>query len=414
MIELQNFKLLGIALAIGLLIGLERGWHTRDKAEGMRIAGLRTYGLIALLGGLWGILAQQSDILLMGFIFLSVALVLLIAYSKSLNKFEDYSITSIIASLITFTLGALTVFGNTMLASATAVVITLLLGFKPLLHGWINKLEQNELEATLKLLLISVVLLPILPNKSFDPWGVINPYLIWGMVVLITGISYAGYFAIRIVGYRHGPVLTGLFGGLVSSSVLTINLSRLSKTYPSMQDALSAGILTACATMFVRTLLLASILNPALLQLLLPALSIMGSSTYLIAYLLWKNSTEFQGNEDMKLDNPFQLGMAIKFGAFLVSILLLSKILQFNFGDMGTYGLAAVSGLADVDPIVLSMSQFSKEGLELNIAAKAILIAVAVNSGIKSAIAFVIGDMALGLRVSLTLAFAVIAGLILT
>jgi uncharacterized membrane protein (DUF4010 family) len=411
-IDLQNFKFLGVALAIGLLIGLERGWHTRDKGEGMRIAGLRTYGLIALLGGLWGILAQQSGILLMGFAFLSLTFILLIAYSKSLGKFEDYSITSMIASLITFTLGALTVFGHTVLASATAVVITLLLGFKPLLHGWMNKLEQHELEATLKLLLISVVMLPILPDRSFDPWGVINPYLIWWLVVLIAGISYLGYFAIRIVGNRHGPVLTGIFGGLVSSSAVALNLSRLSKTSPGMQNVLAAGILTACATLFVRTLLLASIINPALFQKLLPDLSIMGVMTYAMAYLLWKNTEEFQENEAMKLENPFQLGMAIKFGAFLVSILLLSKLLQAKFGDLGSYVLAATSGLADVDPITLSMAQMSKEGLSLDVATQAILIAVAVNSGIKSIIAFLIGDNALGLRVGSSLALAVTAGLV--
>lgn len=412
MIELQNFKLLGIALAIGLLIGLERGWHMRDKGEGMRIAGLRTYGLIALLGGLWGILAQQAGILLMGFAFLSITSVLLIAYSISLKRFEDYSITSMVASLITFTLGALTVFGHTMLASATAVVITLLLGFKPLLHGWMNKLERHELEATLKLLLISVVMLPILPNRNFDPWDVINPYLIWWLVVLIAGISYLGYFAIKIVGNRHGPILTGVFGGLVSSSALTLDLARLSKTQPAMQDALAAGILTACATMFFRIPILTYLLNPELSRLLSPSLSLMGIITCLIAYLLWKKTPEFQANEEIKLENPFQLGMAIKFGVFLVCILLLSKVMKLYFGDMGAYVLAAVSGLADVDPITLSMSQMSKNGLGHDVAANAILIAVVVNSGIKRIIAFVVGNRALGIRVGAGLTIAVVAGIL--
>ncbi len=411
MIELQNFKLLGIALAIGLLIGLERGWHTRDKGEGMRVAGLRTHGLIALLGCLWGILAEQAGILLMGFAFLSLTFVLLVAYSKSLDKFEDYSITSIIASLITFTLGALTAFGHTMLASATAVVITLLLGFKPLLHGWVNKLEQHELEATLKLLLISVVMLPILPNRSFDPWDALNPYHIWLIVVIIAGVAYLGYFAIRIGGNRHGPVLTGIFGGLGSSTAVTLNLSRLSKTYPGMQNALSAGILTACATLFVRTLLLASALNPALFQELFPPLAVMGIITYLLAFLLWRTTREFQGQQQVMLENPFQLGMAIKFGAFLVVVLFLSKLLKIYFGDMGAYVLAAASGIADVDPITVSMSQMSKDGLELGVAARAILIAVSVNSAVKSILALVIGDQILGLRVGAVLAIAVVAGL---
>ncbi len=414
MTELENFKLLGIALAIGLLIGLERGWRTRDRAEGMRVAGLRTYGMISLLGGLSGILSQQVNPFLVGFVFLGLTLVLLLAYSKSLDKFQDFSITSIIASLIAFTLGALTVFGHIALASASAVVITSLLGFKPLLHGWLKKLEQEELNATLKLLLISVVILPILPDQGYGPWSAFNLYHIWLMVVLIAGISYLGYFAIRIVGNQHGPVLTGALGGLVSSTAVTLNLSKLSMQQPGMQNVLAAGILTACATMFARTLLLTSVINPALFRALLPGLLVMTLVTYLAAFLLWRNRQGFQPIDEIKLQNPFQLGMALKFGAFLVVIMLLSNLLKDYFGNMGTYFLAAASGLADVDPITLSMSQMSKDVVEVRVAAMAILIAVSVNSGIKSIFSWVIGGRALALRVVSTLVGAVVAGLLIT
>jgi len=414
MTELENFKLLGVALAIGLLIGLERGWRARDRVEGMRVAGLRTYGMIGLLGGLSGILAQQGNAFLVGFVFLGLTSVLLVAYSKSLDKFEDFSITSIVASLITFTLGALTVFGHITLASASAVVITSLLSFKPLLHGWVKKLEQHELNATLELLLISVVMLPILPNQGYGPWAAFNPYHIWWMVVLIAGISYLGYFAIRIGGNQHGPVLTGALGGLVSSTAVTLNLSKLSTQYPHMENVLAAGILTACATMFARTLLLTWIMNPALFQVLLPALLIMALFTYLIAFLLWKNTRSFRTDEEITLKNPFQLGMALKFAAFLVLIMLLSKLLKDYFGDMGTYFLAATSGLADVDPIIISMSQMSKAELEVGVAARAILIAVSVNSGIKSVFSGVIGGRTLAFRVAGTLVGAVVAGLLIT
>jgi len=414
MTELENFKLLGIALAIGLLIGLERGWHSRERDEGMRVAGLRTYGMISLLGGFSGILAQQVDAFLMGFVFLGLTSVLLLAYSKSVDKFEDFSITSIIASLITFTLGALTVFGHITLASASAVVITSLLGFKPLLHGWMKKLDQRELYATLELLLISVVVLPILPDKGYGPWAAFNPYHIWWMVVLIAGISYLGYFAIRIVGNQHGPVLTGALGGLVSSTAVTLDLSKLSTQYPNMENVLAAGILTACATMFARTLLLTSVMNPTLFRELLPALLVMTIFTYFVAFLLWRNKSRFGAIDEIALENPFQLGMAIKFGAFLVVIMLLSNLLKVYFGDMGTYFLAATSGLADVDPITLSMLQMSKQGLEVSVAARAILIAVSVNSGIKGIFSWVIGGRALALRVGSTLVGAVVAGLIIT
>jgi uncharacterized membrane protein (DUF4010 family) len=414
MIELENFKLLSIALAIGLLIGLERGWRSRELGEGMRVAGLRTYGMISLLGALSGILAQQMNTYFMEFAFLSLASILLVAYSKGLDTFKDFSITGTVASMITFTLGALTVFNHIALAAASAVVITLLLSFKPLLHGWMKKLEQEELNATLKLLLISVVILPILPDQNYGPLAAINPYQIWWMVVLIAGISYLGYFAAKIVGNQYGPILTGALGGLVSSTAVTLNLSRLSTQYPETKNVLAGGILTACATMFIRTLLLTSVVNPALSQMLLPALLIMSTFTYSVAFLLWKNGREFRSSEEIKLENPFQLGMALKFGAFLVVIMLLSKLLNVYFGDMGSYFLAATSGLADVDPITLLMSQMSRDGTSLNIAAKAILIAIFVNSSVKSVLTLAIGGQALGFRVGAPLIGAVVAGLLIT
>jgi uncharacterized membrane protein (DUF4010 family) len=380
----------------------------------MRVAGLRTYGMISLLGGLSGILAQQVDTYFMGFVFLGFTLILLLAYSKGVDKFNDFSITGTIASLITFTLGALTVFGHITLAAASAVVITTLLSVKPVLHDWMKKLEQQELNATLKLLLISVVILPILPDQNYGPWAAFNPYHIWWIVVLIAGISYLGYFAIRIVGNRHGPILTGALGGLVSSTAVTLNLSRLSRQYSNMENVLAAGILTACATMFVRTLLLTSVMNPTLSLTLLPALLVMSIVTYLVAFLLWQSGRELRTIEEIKLENPFQLGMALKFGAFLVVIMLLSKLLKIYFGDMGTYFLAATAGLADVDPITLSMSQMSNDGLNLSVAAKAILIAVSVNSSIKGILALVVGGRALALRVGGTLVGAIITGLLVT
>jgi len=414
MTELESFKLLSIALAIGLLIGLERGWRTRELEEGMRVAGLRTYGMISLLGALSGILAQQMNAYFMEFAFLGLASILLVAYSKGLDRFKDFSITGTVASMITFTLGALTVFGHIALAAASAVVITSLLGFKPLLHSWMKKLEQEELDATLKLLLISVVVLPILPDRNYGPLAAVNPYQIWWMVVLIAGISYLGYFAVKIVGNQYGPILTGALGGLVSSTAVTLNLSRLSKQYPNMENVLAGGILTACATMFIRTLLLTSVMNPKLSLALLPALLIMSAFTYFVAFLLWRSGRGFRTDEEIKLENPFQLGMALKFGAFLVVIMWLSKLLNVYFGDMGNYFLAATSGMADVDPITLLMSQMSRDGTNLSVAAKTILIAVSVNSSVKGVLILTIGSQALALRVGVPLVGAVIAGLLIT
>lgn len=411
-LELEHFKLLAIALAIGLLIGLERGWSARDRAEGSRIAGLRTYGLLSLLGGLWGMLAQQAGPVLMGFAFLAVTLIVLVAYRGSLKKFEDFSITGSIASLITFSLGALAVFGHIELASATAVVVMSLLGFKPLLHRWVNQIEQEELDATLKLLLISVVVLPILPDRGYGPWQVFNPYYIWWVVVLIAGISYFGYFMMKIVGNQYGPVLTGIFGGLVSSTAVTLSLGRLGKQCGEMRNVLAAGILMAGATMFLRIMLITSILNQSLFRSLVLPLSVTCALTFAAAMLLWRNSRQIAAEHDMRLQNPFQLGMALKFAAFLMAVMLLTRVVKIYFGDMGAYVLAAVSGIADVDAITLSMAQISKGAEEIKVAGHAILIAALVNSAVKSLLVWLVGDGGLSARVGAASMAAIAIGLL--
>lgn len=411
MSEPEQFKFLTVALAIGLLIGLERGWSSRNKADGSRVAGLRTYGLISLLGGLWGLLAQLAGEMLMGFAFLGLTLVLLVAYNNSQSQLKDVSITGMIASLITFSLGALTVFGHITLASAVAVVVTALLGFKPLLHNWLNHLEEQELYATLKLLLISVVLLPILPDRDFGPWQAFNPYHVGWIVVLIAAISYLGYFAMKIAGNRHGPLLTGLCGGLVSSTAVTLNLSRLSHVYPLTVNALAAGMLVACATTFLRTLLLISIINPVLCKSLLPVLLAMALLTYLSAALLWRYAEQAASRQELALANPFQLGMALKFTALLLIIMLLAKLLGLYFGEAGVYALAAISGLVDVDPLTVSMAKFSQGGHDLTVAGRAIFLALAANNIFKTILALVVGNKALGLRVGAVLLLGVVLGL---
>lgn len=409
-LELDYFKRLGIALAIGLLIGLERGWSSRDKAEGMRVAGLRTYGLIGLLGGLWAMLAQLAGAVVIGFAFLAFTLIILSAYHDSLKRLGNFSMTGSIASLTTFSLGALSVLGHGLLAASTAVVITALLGFKPILHGWIQLIEQQELYATLKLLLISVVILPVLPNEHYGPFEMVNPYLIWWMVVLIAGISYLGYFAMKIVGNRHGSLLTGILGGLVSSTVVTIDLARLVKSSPKLCNALAAGILVAYATMFLRILLVIGILNSQLFTALLPALSVSGCLTLIMALLLWRQGEDYPTESGVQLKNPFQLGMALKFAGLLVIVMLLTHVLRHYFGDLGTYFVATLSGIADVDPITLSMAHSSKSAQEIHVAGNAILLAIFANSTFKSTLTGIIGNSALVLRVGGCTALAIAIG----
>ncbi|MCW8928485.1 MAG: MgtC/SapB family protein, partial [Gammaproteobacteria bacterium] len=215
---MELFERLAVALAIGLLIGIERGWHEREAGEGRRIAGLRTFGIIGLLGAVSGLLADELGELLLAATFIAFAALVIAAHVLESREDRDFGMTTPVAALLTFTLGTLAALGYTAVAGATAVVTATLLGLKPLLHRWIEQMEQRELYAIFKMLMISVVLLPILPNQGYGPWQALNPYEIWWMVVLIAGISFAGYFAVKIAGSRRGLVITGLFGGLASST----------------------------------------------------------------------------------------------------------------------------------------------------------------------------------------------------
>lgn len=401
---------LGIALVIGLLVGIERGWQERQAREGERIAGVRTYGLIGLLGGIASIIANSVGGYVLGFAFVGLAVILATAYAVNLRRLEDAGITSLIAGLLTFGFGALAVLGHVAPAAAAAVVTTLLLGFKPVLHRWLEQLSQQELRAGIKLLLISVVVLPILPNQGYGPWHALNPYELWWMVVLVAGISFTGYFAMKIAGYEKGVVLTGLFAGLASSTALTLQFSRLARKQEGIPTLLATGILFACGTMFPRMLLLSSIVNPSLLPgVLFPAM-LMAVFVYLPGLIFLIQGSDESMQSKANLLNPLELKVALRFGVLLVVVVFLSKGLQEMIGKTGLLLLAAASGLTDVDAITLSLSRMSQIDLPLDLAVAGIVVASAVNSVVKAVLAITIGGKTLGLRVGMPLLVAAVAG----
>src|SRR5690606_3395721 len=203
---LETALQLTVALAIGLLAGTERGWKNRTLGEGRRLAGLRTFGLTGLLGGLLGLLSLDLGPLPIGLVFIGLAVLLGAAYVRTTQPRpdSDISITTMVALLLTYALGAQATRGEVILAAAAAVIATLLLDMKATLHGWLARVESRELSALLRLLLISVVVLPFLPDRDFGPWQAVNPHQLWWTVVLISAIPFAGYVAVKLLGERRG------------------------------------------------------------------------------------------------------------------------------------------------------------------------------------------------------------------
>ncbi len=412
-VDAENIVLLGSALAIGLLIGVERGWRSREVKEGQRIAGLRTYGLTGLLGGCAGLLSQYLGVIIFGFIFLGFTAAVTVAYAMQQRVSGNLSITSLITILLTFVLGTLATLDHINLAASTAVITALLLRFKDVLHSWLKNLEQRELHAALQLLLISVVLLPILPNQGYGPWQTLNPYEIWWMVVLIASISFIGYFFMKLAGAKKGVMLTALTAGMASSTALTLHFSKLSRQQQGeMKNLLAAGILVACGTMFPRVVLVATLINPVLFSGLIIPMVVMSLLTFSAATIIWNQSTNYQPRTFAHLNNPLELKQALFFGVLLVIVILLGKVSIHFFGEMGIYLLAAVSGIADVDSINLALSRMSITEFSLDVAVLGIVIASSSNTLFKAFLAVFIGGSSMIMRVLLPLLFIGIAGLV--
>ncbi len=405
------FYQLGVALAIGLLIGVERGWAEREEEEGTRVAGVRTFALIGLLGGATALVAQSVGALLPALGLLALGGLFATAHVIHARARPDQmGITGPVAGLLTFVLGALAASGQAALAAAAAVVAALLLSAKPVLHHWLGTLRRRELAAGLQLLLLSVVVLPLLPDQGYGPWQVLNPHRIWWMVVLIATISFVGYFAVKEAGARRGSVFTGLFAGLASSTALTLHFSRLARSHPELTPSLATGVLLACGTMFPRMVLVLAVASPGMLPGILPPLGLMTLAVYGAALRQWWASSRQAADAAAPLTNPLELPSAIGFGAFLALVMVLAKAVEVWLGGAGVLALAAASGIADVDAITLSLAGMSGAGLEVRVAVTGVVIAAASNCLVKGGMAAAIGGKRLGLAVAVPLVAAAVVG----
>jgi len=387
-----------IALLLGAVVGVERGWGSRKKAAGERVAGIRTFALIGLLGGISVVLAEEITPLVFPATLIGLIAIALVAFNKQVEQSHNVSITGTIGMVLTFCYGAVAVAVDPTLAIAAAVITAIILDNKAEIHGAIERLQEHELDAALKLLVISVVLLPLLPNEGYGPGGALNPRTIWWMVVLIASVSFVGYFAVKLFGTGRGILFTSLFAGLSSSTALTLHYARQSNHSPELSPQLASGILIACGTMFPRILLYCLLINPALLSSLWLPVTAMSLLLFIPALVIWKR-------------NQQRLLKSQPFGLLLTVILLLGELLQHWAGDAGILILAAASGVADVDAITLSLTKMSQNGLSSQTAVIGIVIAATVNNLVKAGMAGAIGQKALGIKVAGPMILSLVAGL---
>lgn len=412
----ELFQRLSVSLAIGLLIGLERGWHSRGEREGERAAGLRTHALAGLLGGVWGAIALRipgtGGAVALGIAFAVLASAIVVFRLRDVIHDGTFGATTVVAAMLAFSLGAFALLGDVQVAAAGGVATMALLALKSPLHGWLQRMTWGEMRSVLMLLAMTFILLPLLPDRTVDPWDALNPHALWLLTILIAALSFAGYVAIKVTGESRGIVLTGIAGGLVSSTAVTLSLSRLAREHPDRTPLLVAGMLAAGATMMARVLVMVGVVNLDMLTRLAPPLLVAGAVLVLGAFALaGRMPVEPHPGEGLDIANPFDLPTVLKLGALLTVITFVAKVATTGAGPYGAYALAAISGLADVDAIALSMARLGGGTIPTAAAADAILIAVAVNTTAKMVLSWVAGGNRTGRYMLLASLLALLAGL---
>lgn len=383
----------GAALLIGALVGLEREFVQQREGE-PDFAGIRTFSLISLLGAVTAFIADERSILVFGIAYVGLALLVWAGYVGDVIRGRGEGITTEVAALLMPLLGAMIVWDYPDVATALGVITAFMLSLKPRLHGLARRMSAEDLRATLQFALIAAVVLPILPNRTFGPFDVLNPYEIWLLVVFVSGISFFGYVFMKILGAGTGIGLTGLLGGIASSTATTLSFAGRSQRTPSLSPAFATGIILASTTMFPRVLIEVFVVNKALMSQVVLPLGAMLLTGLVVFAVLWRReqSEEAEDEESVDLTNPLNLSTAIKFALLFGAVLMVTKAAESFFGTAGVYATSVITGLTDVDAITLTVAELSAAGrIESQVASVAIILASLVNSISKAALAVILG-----------------------
>jgi uncharacterized membrane protein (DUF4010 family) len=389
--ELNTAWEFGSALGLGILIGLERE-RTGGRVE--TFAGVRTFSLVALFGAVSVYASELSGLpWLVGLVFLAILALVVTAYHATARKGEIGATTEV-SILITFFVGCFCAWGQVGIAGAVTVVTMLFLSLKGWLHNLANHIETSDVEATLKFAIITLIVLPLVPNTNFGPEGleVINPYKTWLMVVLIAGLNFIGYILVKVLGREHGFGITGLLGGLVSSTAVTLGFSQRSRVEPDLTPVLALAILLAWTVMYFRVVVEVGVVNFFLARELALGMLLMAVVSLGISFLLFRRGRSKEVAEVESGHNPFELGDAIKFGGLFAVVIFVASAAQVYFGDTGLYLAGALAGLTDVDAIALSMANLARQDpASTAAAARTIVIAVISNTMVKCGMAIWLG-----------------------
>jgi len=378
-----------IAALGGAAVGLERQWSGHAAGPGARFAGIRTFTMLGAVGGfsgwLWTVgLTVPAALLLAG-------AVTIVAAAYVAGSRHDIDGTTEVAALVVLAAGLLAGAGSTRLASGTIALVTLLLVEKSTLHALVAKIDDVGLRSGVRFAVMALVLLPLLPEGPFGPLGGVRPRELWALVLFFSGLSFAGYLARRVLGPGHGYLLTGLLGGMVSSTNVTLTFARSSRAEPSRDRALALGAVAANAVLYPRVLVATAILNSAMISSLLPYLAPPALLAALVA-ALGIRSREDSAPPDSSLRNPLQLWGALQMAVLFQAVLMVMYVVRDFWGESGVFTSAAVLGLTDVDALTMSMARGVAQTVSPNVAATAVAVGILANTAMKLGLAVLLGS----------------------
>lgn len=407
---LQKFL---VAVALGALIGLEREQKSQ-QFEYQQFGGIRTFALVGLLGALSYFLSTFSIIY---FVMISVGFFALLtaSYFLTSRKNGDVGATSEIASVLVYLIGVVAGMENFLLAVFFALIVLSVLHFKKALHKWAKHLKNEELISAIQFIAVAFVVLPILPNENFGFYDFFNPYIVWLMVVLVSGISYLSYIAVKIFGSKKGIGITGFLAGFVSSTALAATFAPQSKRNKKVVNPYVLAMVIASTALFFRVMMEVFAVSSEFLEIIYVPMLTMGITGFLICFYFWlrRDENEADVKEDVgAMKSPFSLGPALKFGLFFTFILFFTNFANATFGQDGVYFSSFVSGFFDVDAITLYMANAFKQGFDKEIALNAVLIATMVNTMTKALIFLFIGSRKIAFKLLVAFSLIVLSGII--
>jgi uncharacterized membrane protein (DUF4010 family) len=409
---------LGLALGIGLLIGLERGWRARDAQPGSRTAGVRTFAIIGLLGGVTGLLAGGADgalgvpgSILVGSAFLAFAAAFTLFSRDENQAAKVFSATTTIAGLLTFMLGVYAALGHMLVAAAAAVAAAGILMVREELHAWVRRLSLQEFQSVLVLLAMTFIALPVMPNRAVGPWGGVNPREIWIIAITLATISFAAFVAVRTLGTRRGVFVASALGGIVSSTAVIVANARAAAQAPAAAGTLAAGTALATTVSFIRVLAIIAVIEPRLLSEVAPALLAAAAAATLFAVVGGRiGSGTGVAQPELHLRNPFGfftvVGVAVSMGV----VLMLGRLVNEHYGSLGATIGAAVTGIFDVDAMTIAMARLVPQGVAYADVAQAILAGVAAATLGKIVVAVAVGGGRFRLLIAVMSVASVLAG----